>query len=288
MVKFLPYNLLVLALSLSMFLSLIPTRADAAIVPLKTCAEKTVISHRGMWDATHTENTMASFKNAIDNGMTAVEGDMQVTRDGQWILMHDYRINRTTNKRGYVKKRSLAYIKSARTNDGVVGGVPTLHEALTYFQSQPNVKIFLEIKSRTVSDTRLRDLLTILNQYGLKDRLVVESERPTMMDRVYAIDPTFTLAYIARSAVAPDVVMAHHSNILIIRYNYVSPELVDAMHLNGIKVYSWTVDEQPQWASSITADVDGVLSNQVVLLGSLCIEAVNAANIGGTPDPNQY
>ncbi len=263
---------------------LMPIHASATTVPLESCAQKEIIAHRGRWDATRTENTMRAYQYAVETGSKIVEMDTQLTRDGHWVMMHDLRLNRTTNKWGYVKNRSLAYIKSARTNDGTLGGVPTLREVFTYFQGQPDVKLHFEIKTQYVSNTKLAGLLAMINQYGLKDRIIFELANTNLTDRIYAMDPSYVHSIVMRSSTTPDFMKRHHATILVLRHNYVTPSLVDAMHANGIKVWSWTIDTETPWRASTTANVDGIITNRIGTITNLCATAVqNATN--PTPAP---
>lgn len=264
--------------SIMLAVSLFPLRAEAMLVPLETCAQKTTIAHRGKWDATHTENTLRAYQYAVESGSGIVELDTQITRDGQWVMMHDWRISRTTDKWGYVKKRTLSYIKSARTNDGVLGGVPTLQETFAYFQSQPNVNLLFEVKTKYVSDYKLTELLAMIEQYGLKNRITFELADTSLIDRIYARDPSYPHSLIVRGAVAPEYVLQHHVSILVIRYNYVTPEIVDTMHANGIKVYAWTIDTESPWRTSISANVDAIITNRPDTTSFYCANAVKNAN----------
>jgi|GEM_PF-1993715 len=77
--------------------------ADAARV-------KQIIAHRGA-SAEAPENTLASTRGAIASGATAVEVDVRTTRDGQLVLSHDAKIDRTTNGTGTINDLTLAELK---------------------------------------------------------------------------------------------------------------------------------------------------------------------------------
>lgn len=67
---------------------------------------KQLIGHRGT-AGLRPENTLCSFQNAADLKLSAVEFDVQLTKDLQWVLMHDYTLNRTTNGKGNVADCTL-------------------------------------------------------------------------------------------------------------------------------------------------------------------------------------
>ena len=92
-----------------------------------------VASHRGDW-RNFPENSLEAIDNAIKMGVDIVELDVQRTKDGQLILMHDPTLNRTTTGKGAIADTTLAYIKTLKLRNGcairTIHDVPTLEEAL--------------------------------------------------------------------------------------------------------------------------------------------------------------
>ena len=62
-----------------------------------------LLAHRGYSDQ-YPENTMKAFLEAIKKGFNGIETDVHKTKDGQLVLCHDEKINRTSNGQGYIKK----------------------------------------------------------------------------------------------------------------------------------------------------------------------------------------
>ena len=104
---------------------------------LVTCDESSVIvaSHRGDW-RNFPENSLAAIDNAIKMGVDIVELDVQRTKDGHLILMHDPKLDRTTTGKGAIADTTLAYIKTLKLKNGcairTIHKVPTLEEALIH------------------------------------------------------------------------------------------------------------------------------------------------------------
>ena len=92
-----------------------------------------VVAHRGNWRSAP-ENSVAAIDSAIQMGVDIVEIDIHKTKDGQLILMHDDRVDRTTNGKGLIKDYTLAEIKKLKLKDKdgnlTEHIVPTLEEAL--------------------------------------------------------------------------------------------------------------------------------------------------------------
>ena len=92
-----------------------------------------VVAHRGNWRSAP-ENSVAAIDSAIQMGVDIVEIDIHKTKDGQLILMHDDRVDRTTNGKGLIKDYTLAEIKKLKLKDKLGNLtehiVPTLEGAL--------------------------------------------------------------------------------------------------------------------------------------------------------------
>lgn len=85
------------------------------------------LAHRG-YSAKYPENTLSSFRAAYDLGFTHLELDVHLSKDGVPVLMHDLRIDRTTNGKGFVKDYTYEELKQFRVGDRET--IPTLEEAL--------------------------------------------------------------------------------------------------------------------------------------------------------------
>ena len=95
---------------------------------------KGICAHRGA-NETHPENTLAAFEEAIRLGAQMIELDVQMTKDNQLVIMHDDKVNRTTNGRGLVQSLTLRKIKRLdagkwKSKEFRNERVPTLKEAL--------------------------------------------------------------------------------------------------------------------------------------------------------------
>src|SRR5438034_11529438 len=85
------------------------------------------IGHRGA--AGHApENTLLSLRKAVELGVDIVEFDVQRTRDGELVLLHDKRVDRTTDGKGYV--RDFSFQELRRLDAGLGQRIPTLREAI--------------------------------------------------------------------------------------------------------------------------------------------------------------
>lgn len=138
-----------------------------------------IFAHRGS-AGTHPENTLAAFRAAAALPIDGVELDVHLTKDGEVVVIHDEKINRTTNGKGYVKDMTLEELKQYDAGSWFSeewGGerVPTLDEVFEIYEGTSH-RLNIEIKSDIFPyDGLVEKVLTIANNRGMADRLLLSS-----------------------------------------------------------------------------------------------------------------
>lgn len=148
--------------------------------PLLELALRPVVGHRG--NAAHApENTLESFRQALESGADALEFDVRVTRDGEVVVFHDPTVERTTGARGSVAAMTLAELRALDagatfTKDagrsfpyrGRGIGVSTLAEVL---EALRDTSVLIEIKVAEAAAAVRR----VIEQSGAERRCIVAS-----------------------------------------------------------------------------------------------------------------
>src|SRR3712207_3661749 len=128
------------------------------------------VGHRG---ASHRypENTLASFRAALEAGAGGLELDVHLTRDGHPVVVHDATVDRTTDGFGAVSGMTLDDVR--RLGVGGTGGerVPTLREVLDEF---PGASVNIDIKDRDLPGAE-KVVLGVLQEQGAAGRVLVAS-----------------------------------------------------------------------------------------------------------------
>lgn len=127
-----------------------------------------MVAHRGA-RAHWPDNTIASYRAAIEAGATAVEVDLRMTRDGHLIAMHDPFINRTTTGHGLVKNIELAYLQQQQIITAPDQQVPTLSQVLNSVAHQAT--IMLDLKEE--GEAFWRQLAQILLRHPQRENVVL-------------------------------------------------------------------------------------------------------------------
>ncbi|MGW5368070.1 glycerophosphodiester phosphodiesterase [Streptomyces sp. NPDC004009] len=243
-----------------------------------------VVAHRGA-SAYAPENTLASIDKAARLGFTWVENDVQRTKDGELVVIHDDSLRRTTNAekvfpgRAPWKVRDFTAAEIARLDAGswfsaAYAGtrVPTLKQYMRRVEHN-HEKLLLEIKNPELYPGIERQTLKLLGNEGWLDRahlgrLVVQSFSADSVRTVHELKPALTTAYLGRPSVAQLQRYARFTDLINPSYGSVSASYVaavhtfDGPHARPLGVYAWTVDDAATARKAAGYGVDGVISNK--------------------------
>lgn len=133
-----------------------------------------VVAHRADW-RNYPENSLPAIEGAIALGVEMVEIDLQRTKDGELILMHDVTVDRTTTGKGRVADLTLAEVRTLKLRDGLGSptsfNVPTLRETLAAARG----RILLNLDK---SYRHARELTPILQETGMLTQVLVKGPHP--------------------------------------------------------------------------------------------------------------
>lgn len=150
------------------------------------------IGHRGA-RALADENTLESLRLAAELGVDMVEFDIQRTRDGVLVIMHDETVDRTTDGTGRVDEMTLEQFRELKTQSGYTP--PTLDEVLDWLATN-ELGFILDFK---LPDPEVAaELVRMIEERGLMDRAVFESPRPKVAGQVEKIKPEAVTAIYPR------------------------------------------------------------------------------------------
>ena len=206
-----------------------------------------VFAHRGA-SGYAPENTIVAIKKAIEMKADGIEIDIQLTKDGKIVVMHDWKVDRTTTGRGYVYELDYDYIKTLDagqwfTKDFIGETVPTLEEVLDILPK--DMMLNIEIKDTARHHTNIEEkMLEVLKKYPepkLKLALLTDSE-------FIEIEK-----YLSNNGLSS---YSYHPEI-----NLISKEDVEKLHDRGVKIFVWTVNKEEDLNYLVKLGVDGVITN---------------------------
>ncbi|WP_181139127.1 glycerophosphodiester phosphodiesterase [Streptomyces sp. Ru72] len=236
----------------------------AARVPQKSptadCSGTRVIGHRGS-PRRAPENTIASFQAAAAHGADYVETDVQVTKDGEPVIMHDATVDRTTDGTGRIDQLTAQQVSRLTVKGG--GRVPTLRQALSAVKALP-VRFLLEIKGPQ-TPAAVDQVLRLVSEAGMTDRTVVQSFDESIVLHAAASPYKIKLALLRDKLDADPVATARKFSLAAYAVNFNSlkghPDAVRRLHAAGVQTFVWTVDGDSKWRTATSWGVDGVITN---------------------------
>ncbi|MDF0665083.1 MAG: glycerophosphodiester phosphodiesterase family protein [Nitrospira sp.] len=212
------------------------------------------IGHRGACGYA-AENTLASIEQAIALRCAFTEVDIQRTSDDELVLLHDERVDRTTNGRGRVSDLTLSDIRKLDAGNGQM--VPLLEEALR--AAKGRIGLILELKTKGLAN----DVCAMVRASGQDRSVIYASFLHDELQQVRNIDPqadTLVLfKWFSKAPVAQAIrLQATHVGL---RFNTVTKRRVKAFHKAGLTVFVYTVNKPAKIKEMKTLGVDGIISN---------------------------
>jgi glycerophosphoryl diester phosphodiesterase len=216
------------------------------------------IGHRGA-RAYEPENTLRSFKKALEIGVNAVELDVRKTRDHQLVVIHDADVKRTTDGKGLVSDLTVKEIKEFTAEKGEK--IPTLKEALDFLDKK--VKILIELKEEGVDEK----VLSLVREGGLQKNVVVVSFSEEALRKVRKLDKEVETGLIYVKHKNPvKAALDLEASYLLPLYRFTHSANVQKAHENGLKVIVWTVNKPEEVAEYAKKGVDGIASDRPDIL----------------------
>lgn len=151
-----------------------------------------IFAHRGS-SGTHPENTITAFKEAVRLGVDGIELDIQLTKDGELVVIHDYTLDRTTDGTGkildYTVEELKAFDAGSKFSPEFAGEtIPTFREVLALLQDT-NIELNIEIKKPVKEDTGIEEkMIQELEKYQYSNRSIISSFNHDSLKRVISIN----------------------------------------------------------------------------------------------------
>jgi glycerophosphoryl diester phosphodiesterase len=229
------------------------------------------VAHRGA-SRVAPENTLAAFRRALDAGAAAVECDVQRTRDGRLVVMHDQTVDRTTDGRGPVAALTFEEVRrldAGRWLDPAFAGerVPSLDEVLDLLRGR--ALVLLEIKNGPMFYEGIEaQIAEALRRHGMLDAaLVMSFDHPAVRTMRGAAPEVATgIIYNARLVDVAAAARAANADAVCPWWGLVTAGVVADAHEAGLGVFPWTIDDEPVVRRCLAWGVDGVTSNDARLL----------------------
>jgi glycerophosphoryl diester phosphodiesterase len=241
------------------------------------------VAHRGHSIA-YPENTLEAYRKAIELGVEMIECDVNVTRDGILVMMHDSTLDRTTSGSGRVSGATWEAIQALDAGGkfkpeftGV--RVPSTEETLLLFKETDTLSCF-EVKGADADESNriALGLVELFIKHEMLDKAFLSSYHHEALHLAKSKCPELLLAperlpddapadppEALRQAKDFDAPVLQH------QYTVLTPDVVSVLHDNEIAVWSWSTTDEPSMVFSIELGADALMGDDVELM----IEVLN-------------
>lgn len=206
------------------------------------------LGHRG-YSEKYPENTMIAFKKAIEGNFDGVETDVHLTKDNRLVLIHDEKINRTSNGKGYVKDYTYEQLCQFNFNyrfKGIEAKIPLLEELLDYCVGK-DIVLNIEIKTDKIQYPNIEKMTyEMVKEKGLLDKVMFSSFHLDSLLRLRKLDETLYLGYLYENdyEVNKKKVFEYKFNGAHPKYIFLNEKEINDYHCHGIDVNTWTVNNE--------------------------------------------
>lgn len=238
-----------------------------------------VQAHRGA-SGYAPENTLASFKMAVEMNADGIECDIHLSKDGVFVVCHDETIDRTSNGSGRIPE--MTYEEISKYNfcckfhpHYFFGGgetAPTLEQMLDVVKDMKVINI--EVKEFAGDETAaLEKFYGILKKYGILDRVIVSSFNVGLLKRLKALHGDVFTGYLyfpgfkteafkcPSGEEAVQIALDHNCDAIHPEIKSLTKEVVDDAHAHGLKVNCWTANTRETVEKAKAIGCDGIITN---------------------------
>jgi len=222
-----------------------------------------VIAHRGA-SSYAPENTLAAFDLALEMGVRHLELDVHRTADGQIVVIHDDKVNRTTDGTGPVAEQSLADLRKLDAGawfDSRFAGqrIPQFAEVLERFAGRAHLHV--EIKGRT--PLLAQRTVDEIRQHGMAGSVTMTSFQLAPLKEIRAYSPELPAGWLVPEVSEAVIAEARAIGLAQVcpKAPAVTPDLVHRLHGDGFVVRAWGVATEALMEQVVRAGADGMTVN---------------------------
>ena len=234
------------------------------------------VAHRGA-SGLYPENTLLAFEHAVETGVDVIELDVQLTRDGELAVIHDARLERTTDAAGWVRDHTAAQLRQA--DAGLGQRVPLLSQVLPWARAA-GVRLAIEAKGQdeTESLNITEALVAALAQANWIGLAIVTSFVPGALRRARALEPhlaTMLDPWPQDGSLKPREIceqgLAAGANSLSYDYTLVTPAVAAECRLTGLALWPWAPNTAEDMRRLLALGVPGIETDRPDILNEVLL-----------------
>ena len=208
--------------------------------------------HRGA--AELPENTIPSFRKALEQGADGLELDVRKTADGKLVVIHPSVVE-------HHSVQSSSYEDIRKLPDGFE--IPLLKDVLAKFGK----KTFLDVEFKVPGFEE--EAIALITKHGDPSNTMISAFDTDTLNKVHDLSPALQLGYIYNRT--QDEASRHNAPIdyVIPQFRLASRELIAEVHDEELKVMAWTVNDEAEMKRLLSLGVDGIITDYPAVLANV-------------------
>jgi len=217
------------------------------------------IGHRGAMGH-EPENTIASFRKALALNVDAIELDVYVCKSGELIAMHDNKVDRTTNGKGYTQEKTFTELRELDAGNGEL--IPTLEEVLDVIDKKVIVNVELKGSNTALATSQVIRKYITTKGWDVTD-FMVSSFDHLELKKFKTLYPEISVGALIEGVPLSycDSAIELEADSVNLSLEFINQDFVNAAHEKGLKVYVWTVNDHDDIEKVKALNVDGIFTN---------------------------
>ena len=231
-----------------------------------------VIAHRGA-SADTPENTLAAMEQAIKDGADWVEIDVQETRDGEVVVIHDSDLKKIGGSGLKVFDASLAELQNVDIGSWKHPSfsdqrIPTLQQLLELCKNR--IKVLIELKYYGQEKHLERRVAEIVEAAGMQDQIRVMSLSYPGIQKMKSIQPQWSVGLLA--SVSLGDITRLEADFFAVNASFANRAFIRHIHNRGRKVLVWTINDPISMSAMMSKGVDGIITDKPELANNVRLE----------------
>ena len=228
-----------------------------------------IFAHRG-FSGYYPENTMLAFQKVAEETVAdGIELDIQLTKDGEIVIMHDEMLDRTTNGSGWLKDHTLEELKMLSVGVNVKGffprqTIPTLREYFTWLKTTKLITN-IELKTSYFEYEGIEEkLIAMVKEFGLEDQIWYSSFNHYTVARIKKLMPEAKCGLLTDTWLMNigEYAASQGAASVNARTYFCAKEGVAAdLHAHNIALQAWTPNDAEMKQELVDAGVDVLITN---------------------------
>lgn len=230
------------------------------------------LGHRG-YSGNYPENTMLAFQKAMEAGADGIELDVQFSKDGRLVIIHDETLDRTTTGKGWVRDHTLEELKSLDasfkfTGQYGVNQIPTLCEVLDYMKDKDAVTN-IELKTGVFEYEGIEEaVLNCVRKHNLSDKVIISSFNHYSILRMRKLASELKCGLLTDCWLINAGKYVHELDVPCYHpaFRNLTPEITKEIKQYGLEINTWTVNTLEDFKNLESLGVDVAIGNYPELI----------------------